>query len=1003
MRRHPKGSVLDISIRGDELEQHRIQLENNLQHTDLSFRLSSASDDEGYNPHQDSSVEYPRHHSGPAPYAEFPSFDQHRSQDQFGDEDTQMHAWSYRTGDDEEGINPYGGETLSTVAHHASALTLNAGLGGGRASRREMSMSGAEYDPDRPLHEMIVGVDRISMFDMDPSKSKLAGVGSVTFDPLVVDSTAELDRILESGHAPPASLHSRSVRLRSPLSSATSSASDSDSGHSHSSISRPKLSDALRRVSFSPKRPRSPQIRRSDSPVVRPMSPLIATNESMNMPTPRPARRNQSSSSVARPEVRLQPPTPSSTSSKFTRMARGIAKEIEAEQWHSDDQRRVYNRQEEGSRPASAPVSGSAERNPFHDAANHDTSNVVRPTPRRALVKGTPRGKVHLPDVTGLTSAVESPAKLSTNYQSYRADDKSRDAEARLLQTLSAVQAKLHQLEEENGISRRRVRELELELEECKREVARERTRLMEREEVIVQQQRDLSMNNARRTKGKARARDVSVSVHEEDLIGRYKEAVEEKKALEALISSLRTHLTRLTAELSSHQELLAELRNMRESDAQTLREKGADITRLKDEVERLAGEVEVLRGVVEEGLKERRASREISMQHEAADVAMSQDIDSEREEDEEEQEREQEERREWDGSRHYDDEEDDDEEAEPFDPLSILGSSRGEVGQADKTMRTDHATLGSSNLANSTPGRFADSEEFERISAEVEERRLNASANGSTFSRSRSSSKSPSQRLTRPTAEDASDEDELHDVSRAPSPSVASYRESVQHRQRQAQVSSSRPPVTTPRTSRPTKRTGQSELETPFPQIRGERLERLFFSAPEHNAKTCTVCHRRRAHPDVSLLPHRQRKDLNEQNSAVDEDEDKDEGFVEGPEAGRSARNQWRQREHVTVSEDAGHWRRTAQKEGLPPQTVLARVIREIEDDFTHYKSIYVELADQYKDMDAVSNVPKRNILAQHLREVVDILEQKGDQIASLYDLLTFKDRPTSEFISKR
>lgn len=38
----------------------------------------------------------------------------------------------------------------------------------------------------------------------------------------------------------------------------------------------------------------------------------------------------------------------------------------------------------------------------------------------------------------------------------------------------------------------------------------------------------------------------------------------------------------------------------------------------------------------------------------------------------------------------------------------------------------------------------------------------------------------------------------------------------------------------------------------------------------------------------------------------------------------------------------------------------------------------MYVELADQYKDMDPVSDVPKRNLLAQHLREVVDILEQK-------------------------
>jgi Centrosome microtubule-binding domain of Cep57 len=73
--------------------------------------------------------------------------------------------------------------------------------------------------------------------------------------------------------------------------------------------------------------------------------------------------------------------------------------------------------------------------------------------------------------------------------------------------------------------------------------------------------------------------------------------------------------------------------------------------------------------------------------------------------------------------------------------------------------------------------------------------------------------------------------------------------------------------------------------------------------------------------------------------------------------------------------------------------------------------ESIYVELADQYKLMDATSNVPKRNALAQHLKEIVDILEQKvrssfrdlvylltmsqGDQTASLYDLLTFKVKP--------
>ena len=69
---------------------------------------------------------------------------------------------------------------------------------------------------------------------------------------------------------------------------------------------------------------------------------------------------------------------------------------------------------------------------------------------------------------------------------------------------------------------------------------------------------------------------------------------------------------------------------------------------------------------------------------------------------------------------------------------------------------------------------------------------------------------------------------------------------------------------------------------------------------------------------------------------------------------------------------------------------------------------------------MDAASNVVKRNVLAQHLREVIDLLEQRvrkshhfnlkrgliiygqiqGDQIASLYDLLTFEDKPVARSV---
>jgi len=107
--------------------------------------------------------------------------------------------------------------------------------------------------------------------------------------------------------------------------------------------------------------------------------------------------------------------------------------------------------------------------------------------------------------------------------------------EARLLHTLNNVQKRIQQLEEENGISRRRVRELEMELEDCKREVVRERTRLIEQEELLKQRM-------VRTVKGKERARDPlnddSSRFHE-----RYKEAVEEKKGSSKLNEIRRNNI----------------------------------------------------------------------------------------------------------------------------------------------------------------------------------------------------------------------------------------------------------------------------------------------------------------------------------------------------------------------------------------------------------------------------------------------------------------------------
>ncbi|KAG6844373.1 hypothetical protein H0H87_007365 [Tephrocybe sp. NHM501043] len=385
MKRQARG--LDLSIQGDEVEKHRIELEQNLLNTELSLRLSTPSEDEYEDP---SSVEYPRHNSGPAA---FPSFEIPSRDHYDGDTQSQIHPWSYPNFDDDEGINPYGGGSLSTAAHHASALTLSAGLGGGRAGRRDTSLSGAEYDPDRPLQKMMAGVDpKLSMFDIEPSRSRYLG------NPLVVDTTAELDRILQTGHVP---------HITSPLQSSSSS-SDSESNHAnqHPHITRPKLADSLRRVSFSPQRPRS-----------NPSSPRISARHlphtSQNEPTPQPSRKRADvfpSYGTTQPQVRLQPPTPTNASfasqspSQFSKLARGITREI------ANAQR--------GER------SKKVERNPFDMSS---TSRRPQQTPARpsamkqraATPSVDPKAKVHLPDVTGLTNAVESPMKLGAEYYTY--------------------------------------------------------------------------------------------------------------------------------------------------------------------------------------------------------------------------------------------------------------------------------------------------------------------------------------------------------------------------------------------------------------------------------------------------------------------------------------------------------------------------------------------------------------------------------------------------------
>ena len=448
--------------------------------------------------------------------------------------------------------------------------------------------------------------------------------------------------------------------------------------------------------------------------------------------------------------------------------------------------------------------------------------------------------------------------------------------------------------------------------------------------------------------------------------------------------------MSRLTSELSSHKTLLDELRSLREADKNTLRQKVREVDLLRQEVEKIAGEVEVLKGVVEEGLRERRG-RTHSQSHnepQGHDVAVRSGEDSGDDEAERAQ----------GGDKSLDARQDaEDYEVEDVQPALARHAL------LERTACADHATYVSVPVEGqgTNAGRYVEDSELERISVELEERRSERSRSSSRLGSSVSSNgsyRAPSVASSVGSARNR--------LIASPPPERAATLDSRHQRRRQGSRSSvpvttqdPRPPAPTPAHARERPHAG----ELPFPQIRGARLERMFFSAPEHNSKTCTVCNRRRyreAAPRPLWYPASKGHNVTVAD-ASDEDEGFGEGSVlEGEEGGpRSSQGATVNLNFLNGGSRDGH---------LPPQTVLVRVLRELEDDFTHYKGyvhemyfkawhvsdsgpgrrIYTELADEYKMMDAASNVVKRNVLAQHLRDVIDVLEQRVRDNSALYNL---------------
>lgn len=65
-----------------------------------------------------------------------------------------------------------------------------------------------------------------------------------------------------------------------------------------------------------------------------------------------------------------------------------------------------------------------------------------------------------------------------------------------------------------------------------------------------------------------------------------------------------------MTSQLQEHQDLIGELRELRETDARQLHVKCQEVEDLRAEVDKLASEVDRLRDIVESGLRERRDAR---------------------------------------------------------------------------------------------------------------------------------------------------------------------------------------------------------------------------------------------------------------------------------------------------------------------------------------------------------------------------------------------------------
>lgn len=417
-----------------------------------------------------------------------------------------------------------------------------------------------------------------------------------------------------------------------------------------------------------------------------------------------------------------------------------------------------------------------------------------------------------------------------------------------------------------------------------------------------------------------------------------------------------------MTAELDAHKQVVEELRSLRNEDEAEIEQRCQEVEELRGQVESLGAEVHRLRGIIEESVRERRA-------------AVQQQEESQLYEDEEE------------GGYHNSRVEEDHDLLEPpvirvpnalstvpeeesQDPrlLDSPPIGEGRIGHgrpssrlsngtrrripsgpplADDSIITNEphdfrsrATVGSSGRAarrfidvspffslsddiTSCSRWFIQISELERVESDVEERRSFLSTRSFVTGLDNTLDGHPRERQQRAQspANDA-----------GPSNTHVTFDEQLH---------------LSPGSTHSKPHKSKKRSQEAFPQIRGARMEKLFFSLPDHNEATCHVCRRRgnepahRAHINphwkgVAAVHHAQGDGYDNALGAGDVSAE------QILEAAAAAFDRARKQQRGVSAGIGGNG---DDDEGLPPQAVIARVLRELEDDFTHVKSCVLAL----------------------------------------------------------